>query len=801
MDISVVMAARWSSRWGLMLIASALILCAASTISRGVAADGSSSANSPAFTAEQIQFYEKEVRPILKANCLECHGGQKKIKGGLRLTSRASILKGGDTGPAISLDKPSESLLLEAINYQDLEMPPKGKLPAEQIDILTRWVKMGAPLPPSDVANGTKPETQHAGPPQVNDENRQFWSFQPVHRPELPQGKTSAWVKSPIDAFILARLENAKISPATPAGKAALLRRAYYDLTGLPPEPADVDAFLADNSPRAFENVVDRLLDSPQYGEQWARHWLDLVRYAETNSYERDDPKPFVWRYRDYVIRSFNDDKPYDQFVREQLAGDESDRVTPESIIATGYYRIGIWDDEPTDHELAFYDDMDDILSTTGQVFLGLTIGCARCHDHKLDPIPQSDYYRMLAFLRNVRRYGVRAPETVLEASVRTIATPDEQRQHEQLTVQHKAKLQSADEQLAAIESSVRDKLVGGEKDDFQDESSRVRILKKHVPADLSPTDYDRYEALTQQRDELRKNPPPGLTQALCIKENGPTAPPTYVLIRGNSQAKGDEVAPGVPAILEATTPQLASIQPTQESTGRRRALADWIANDKNPLTARVMANRIWQYHFGRGLVRSSNNFGLQGTPPTHPELLDWLASELIDDGWRLKRLQKTIMMSSAYQMSSHADAVARRRDPENDLFHSFDMRRLSAEEVRDSMLAVNGSLNRQKMFGPSIYPVIPQEVLHGQSRPGYGWQQSSPEDRARRSVYIHVKRSLLVPILESFDAADPDATCPVRFSTTQPTQALGLLNSEFANEEARTFASSVGFRSSSRAR
>lgn len=418
------------------------------------------------FDTQSLEFFQKQVKPILQANCFNCHGGKKSIKGGLRLTSRAGILKGGESGPAVSVKDPDESLLLEAINYQDYEMPPKGKLPQNQIEILTRWVRMKLPWPPG-VDYGAKAEKQQ-GPPVVDEQAKQFWSFQPVNRPKVPAVKSTEWIKTPIDAFILAKLEAAGLSPSKSAAKTELLRRAYYDLTGLPPEPKDVDAFLADHSPEAFETVIDRLLKSPHYGERWGRHWLDLVRYAETNSYERDGAKPFVWRYRDYVIRSFNEDKPYNLFLREQIAGDELQPVTTDGIIATGYYRLGIWDDEPVDFKQALYDDLDDIISTTGQVFLGLTVGCARCHDHKLDPFPQQDYYSFLAFFRNIRRYGVRAHNTVLAASVQFLAPPEEQQKHRELIASHKRKQQENQKQLRAIEKLVRKDFIGVEKDEFK---------------------------------------------------------------------------------------------------------------------------------------------------------------------------------------------------------------------------------------------------------------------------------------------------------------------------------------------
>ncbi|MBX3440401.1 MAG: DUF1549 domain-containing protein, partial [Planctomycetaceae bacterium] len=326
------------------------------------------------FAIEDVRFYNEQVEPLLKAHCYQCHGTDA-AKGGLRLTARESILRGGDSGSAVDLEAIDRSLLLEAINYQIYEMPPSGKLPADDIALLRRWVEMGLPMPiVTDPAPAT-PESH--GPPQVNEETKSHWAFRPVVQPIPPDVRNTAWIANPIDAFILSRLEQAGLEPAPPATKAALIRRLTYDLTGLPPHPEDVAEFIADDADDAYERLVERLLDSKHYGEHWARYWLDLVRYAETNSFERDNPKPFVWRYRDYVIQSFNSDKPYDQFIREQLAGDELDDIWPESIIATGYYRLGLWDDEPADPVLAFYDGLDDIAATTAQVFLGLTLNCA----------------------------------------------------------------------------------------------------------------------------------------------------------------------------------------------------------------------------------------------------------------------------------------------------------------------------------------------------------------------------------------------------------------------------------------
>jgi hypothetical protein len=673
-------------------------------------------------TPDEARFFETHVRPVLADSCFRCHGPVKQ-RGGLRLDSRAALLAGGDRGPAVVPGDPDKSPLIQAIRHaDDLKMPPSKKLPAPQIADLTRWVRLGAPWPGADEA---APTTVRRGEFHITDRDRAHWAFQPVRRPPVPAVKDRDWVANPVDAFILSGLEAKGLTPNPPAGKRELVRRLFYDLTGLPPTSAEVEDFVNDPSPTAYEALVDRLLDSPGYGEKWGRHWLDLVRFAETNSYERDGPKPHAWRYRDYVIRSFNEDKPYDRFLREQLAGDELPDRDADTVIATGYYRLGIWDDEPTDREQARYDGLDDIVVTTGQVFLGLTIDCARCHDHKIDPIAQKDYYSLLAFFQNINHYRNGGPTD----EVRLVTTRDGRRSFEYLA---------------------------------------TRVQEKKDLRDKEPTDDDR---------------------ALCITEAGSLAPETFVLLRGNAHVRSDRVEPGFPTVLGAPPPVIpAPPPPGARTTGRRLALADWLASPDNPLTARVMVNRLWQSHFGRGIVRSPNNFGLQGDKPTHPELLDWLAAEFVAQDWRPKPLHRLILTSNAYRMSSRANPAGLAADPANDLFWRFDMRRLTAEEVRDSILAVSGTLNR-KMDGPGVYPEIPREVLAGQSRPGDGWGKSPPEEQARRSVYVHVKRSLLLPILDSFDLAETDRTTPVRFTTTQPTQALGLLNSAFLNRQAAALA------------
>lgn len=759
------------------------------------------------FTDEEKTFFTHDVLPILQAHCFQCHGGEPKVQGGLKLTSREDILKGGESGPAVSFDPTAESLLLGAIRYESFEMPPKGKLPQAQIDVLTRWVSQGMPWSNEAVADTLKGH----GVPQVDEKARNFWAFKPVARPEVPAVKDTAWVRTPIDAFILSKLEAHEFRPAPPASKTDLLRRLHYAVTGLPPTLAEVESFLNDTSPDAYEQRVDALLASRHYGEHWGRHWLDLVRYAETNSFERDGPKPNAWKYRDYVIRAFNEDKPYSEFIRQQLAGDELAPVTREGVIATGFYRLGLWDDEPADKEQAYYDELDDIVSTTGQAFLGLTIGCARCHDHKIDPFPQKDYYRFLAFFHGVNTLGSYDQRAVVlriidsSADDRGHDAPDsfvniKPYQEDLAKLEGEArkfakKLAELNRQIDAIHQQAAAKLVAGEKDDFAYEQNCLAILEKNVGKVISAEELERYRALRKERDLANQNRPAALETVLAVVEQGAKPRETYLLARGNPAGREEKLEPGFPSVVsppDVSDPSFPAMPDEALTSGRRKVVADWIADAANPLTARVLVNRLWQYNFGRGIVRSSSNFGYQGTPPTHPELLDWLANEFIKSGMRIKPMQRLLLTSNAFRMATDADEKANEKDPENDLYSHFDLRRLTAEEIRDSILAASGNLNLEKSAGPSIYPIIPKEVLAGQSRPGDGWGKSTPQDRASRSVFVYIKRSLALPMLTSFDAPDPDSPCPVRFSTTQPSQALGMINSPFLNEQSRLFAENI---------
>jgi hypothetical protein len=697
----------------------------------------------PAVAAE-LDF-ARDIQPLLARRCYACHGPDTQ-EAGLRLDDRAAATAELDSGAIAVVPgdlATSEMLARITSTDHDLQMPPEGpRLTAAEVTLLERWIAAGA-------------------------EWQAHWAFRPLERPPLPPAAAPAM--NPIDAFIDAGLAARGLPRSPEADKATLLRRATYGVTGLPPTEQEMREFLADESPGAWEKAVDRLLASPRYGEHWGRHWLDLVRYAETNSFERDGVKPHVWRYRDYVIRSLNDDKPYDRFVLEQLAGDELPEPDADSLIATGYYRLGLWDDEPADKRQARYDWLDDIVSTTGQVFLGLTINCARCHDHKIDPLPQRDYYALLAFFHNVTPMGDRHMNPAFierplpKAGVTPAEVADLARERDRRRAEAEANIKAIDQ--------------------------RIKKHGEQALDDLARQDLAGWKKLLADLDAEAGRQP----KALVVTEYGPQAPETFIFYRGNPHAEPkpeNRVEPAFPGILEPPAPEIAA-PASGRSSGRRTALANWITSPTNPLTSRVLANRIWQYHFGRGIVRSPNNFGLMGDPPTHPELLDWLAAELVEGGWRLKSLHKTILMSRAYRAAATAVPEALARDPLNDALWRFDMRRLAAEEIRDSIHVASGGFNPQ-MFGPSVYPDMPQAVLATQSRPGEGWGNSSPEEQARRSIYIHVKRSLLTPILADFDLADPDTSCPVRFTTTQPTQALGMMNGEFLHAQARVFAERV---------
>jgi hypothetical protein len=600
---------------------------------------------------------------------------------------------------------------------------------------------------------------------ELTDADRSYWAFQPVARPRVPFAGASRSVH-PVDAFVLAKLSEKGLSMNPSATPRELVRRATFDLLGLPPTPDDVAAFEKNPGEEAWRQLIDRLLASPHYGERWGRHWLDLVRYAESNGYERDGAKPNAWRYRDYVIDAFNRDKPYNQFILEQLAGDELadqqfkktdtvNREWREAIIATGFYRLHVWDDEPDSSIKAEYDDLDDILVTTGTAFLGLTIGCARCHDHKFDPISQADYYSMLSFIRSIDPYGL--PHTGgggrgTGKIQRWLASSDELEKWE---LARRERVRQAEQRLADVKDSP---------------------ARKNLEAEL--------------KKEREAAPP--FEQALAIVEKGAQPVPTHILYRGDAFVPKGEVSPAFPVVFGLPAPIMPQPTPGSASTGRRGVLARWTASAENPLTARVMANRIWQHHFGTGIVPTPDDFGQTGVRPTHPKLLDYLASEFVDSGWSIKRLHRLIMTSRAYRMSSR---IENRRavdvDEANTLLWRQNLRRAEAEVVRDTMLAVSGRLNL-KAGGPSVFPTLPKEVHGTQDSSGKGWADSPADEQNRRSVYLVVKRALKVPLLECLDFANSASPSGTRPTTTTAPQALMLLNDSFVRIQAAALADRI---------
>ena len=872
---------------------------------------------------EDIAFFNNKVHPILEKNCLKCHGHEEKeMKGGLWLESRYDTLKGGDIAGTRVFNPTNikESVLLKHIHYfdEDHQMPPKKRMSLADIKVITDWVARGIPYDPYK-----ETIAESALKTEVNARTKAYWAYQPLKEPKIPTVKEKNWVRNDIDNFVLAKLEAEGMKPNGEADKLALGRRAYYDLIGLPPSKEQLDAFINSKDPKAYEKLIDELLASKHYGEKWGRHWLDVVRYAETNSYERDGNKPHAWKYRQWVIDSFNNDKPYDQMVMEQLAGDELDNPTTDSIAATGYYRLGIWDDEPADRKQALYDEYDDIVKTTSEAFMGMTVGCARCHNHKIDPIPTKDYYGMLAIFHNIMPYSRGGHEKTILTEVATekekqeIAAKnkeiakkrqvklDEMRKIEQVLASKQGGFQKSDmvnvkfkfyrdtwqklpdfdmfkaEETGTMKHNYFDISQASRKtafgyvftadlivpengnytfflnsddgaeiiidgkslikfdgihgfaakshtkdiqltkgvhkikvDYFQNEhglglevlwrnkkGGKLRPLTKPVLQNnkkkmnfaqlinkngkklLGEKTFKRYKQLEKEvknlRDVKSKN------YVLSVKEKSNKLPKTFVFRRGSPNSPTDEVKAHFPTVL---TDKPFVYKERKQSAGARRAFAEWLVKD-NPQTARVMANRIWQHHFGRGIVRTPNDFGNLGTQPTHPKLLEYISASFKNNGWSIKKLHKLIMTSQAYRMNSKANDDYMIKDPANDLFWRFNMRRLTGEELRDSILAVMGKLDLT-FGGPSVYPTVSREVLAGQSR--IKWKSGPESHQYRRSIYTFQMRSLIFPLVESFDAATTDTSCAVRFETTLPTQALTMLNGELLNKSAELMAQNV---------
>jgi hypothetical protein len=637
-------------------------------------------------------------------------------------------------------------------------------------------------------------------------EDRTHWAFQNVVRPAVPQVRDGSRVRNPIDAFIVARLEAAKIDLSQSADKTTLIRRASLDLIGLPPTPQEIDEFVADLSPDAFEKVVNRLLASPHYGERWARHWLDLARYAESEGFKADETRPNAWRYRDYVISSFNSDKPYDRFLKEQIAGDELWPDDPEAQIATMFNRH--YPDESNARNLVQrrQEILNDITDTVGGVFLGLTYACARCHDHKFDPILQTDYYRLQAFFANTAAKDdlVLAPPAEVNRYRERLALWEEKTRHIRI-------------EMAAIEEPHRKAIVKDYSDKYPREIQAIlnkpeeernpfeRQMAWKAKQYLDPKSHEyiadtatvvgklkgdakkRWQELKTQLDEFSDLHPGPLLVGSAMTDLGAEPPKTFVLFKGAFDKPKEEVEPG---LLQMLYPGAARIETAKSNrtTGRRTALANLLADPTNPLTVRVIVNRVWQYHFGRGIVATPSDLGLKGERPTHPELLDWLTSEFVANGWSLKQLHRLIMTSATYQQSSAYREAAAKVDEANKLLWRFPRQRLEGEIIRDSGLAVAGLLNT-KMGGPSVFPELPT----GMPTPRGGWKvNDDSSERNRRSIYVFVRRNTRYPLFDSFDMPDPHESCPRRNVTTGPLQALTLLNSKLTLEWAQRFAGRV---------
>lgn len=662
-------------------------------------------------TAAQSRHFEARVRPLLVKHCIDCHG-PKKQKGGLRLDSAAAVQE----GEVIDAKAPEKSLLLKAIRHEGkLKMPPEKKLPAADIAVLTAWVKAGAPWP---VTSTTR------RPGEITPAERAFWAFQRVNAAAVPMVKDRRWGSNPVDAFILARLEAKNLTPASRADRRTIIRRVTFDLTGLPPTPDEVEAFVKDTRPGAYERVVDRLLASPAYGERWGRHWLDVVRYADTAGDNSDYPIPQAWKFRNWVIDAFNADTPYDRLIKEQVAGDLLKDRTRESLIATGYLasarRFGSYEDKRYQWYLTFEDTIENL----GRTFLGLGLSCARCHDHKFDPVSSEDYYALYGFFQSTRypwpgtELAKKPYDLVPLGSANEISTFNKERQ----------------KQLADLDSRIK-----------------------------SEKNKNKQNALRKERDRVANSPLP-FELAYAVSEGKRWVGSAKLQKQGDPTKPGKEVPRRFLRILGG------QVLPKEEKGSGRLHLANWIADPKNPLTARVMVNRLWHYHFGQGLVATPNDFGKQGQRPSHPELLDWLAARFSAEGWSIKSMHRLMVLSRAYQQGSEDSESNLLADPDNRLLWRFNRRRLDAEAIRDTLLSISGELDRTP--GREHPFPAPSSWSFTQHKP---FKAVYPTDR--RSVYLMTQRIQRHPYLALFDGPDTNASTAKRGTSTTPLQALFLMN------------------------
>jgi mono/diheme cytochrome c family protein len=739
---------------------------------------------------------EGSAYAILKKNCFVCHGSVKTS--GLDLRTRDSILKGGERGPSIDPASAERSLLYQLVSHeQKPAMPPGQKLSDSDIETLRQWIEAGALL---DSVEEARPPTDHQRLAElakleerpIKPEERKYWAFQRPKRVEPP-----TLAKHPIDSFLLAGLKAKGLKPSPEADRRTLIRRAFLDLIGLPPSPEEVAAFVADSKPGAWDRLIDRLLASPHYGERWARHWLDLVRFADSGGFERDFDWPNAWRYRDYVAQAFNSDKPYDRFIREQLAGDEYAPESSEAMIATGYLRLG--PDNNIKNERTRMDEMDDLIVTTSLTFLGMTVGCARCHNHKFDPIPQKDYYSLQAVFFSTKgiEYPLVPPDVVAahKAEMKRITDLQEPLRKAKTELEEPYRKRLFEEKLASLPDYVQ--VAWRTPPDMRNEGQRLnaRQIEKtltfkdeQLVAILPEVDKQKHSDLVANIRGLDKQRPKPYASARSISEPGREPLPSYFLHRGGLESKGSRMGPGILSAADENGYKFPEPPDGAPSSWRRRGLADWISSAENPLTARVMVNRIWQHHFGEGIVRTPSNFGKTGQPPSHPELLDWLAVEFVKRGWSIKTMHRLMMTSDAYRMASDDTIEGTKIDPENRAFWRMPRRRLEAEIVRDQVLAVAGTLDRT-VGGPAVFPYIDPDLF--QSSTARTWPGKPDDDRStwRRSIYVFSKRSIRYPLFETFDQPDMIGSCDRRNRSTIAPQALLLMNNAFVILQAKNFA------------
>lgn len=765
--------------------------------------------------------FKETVGPMLRMSCLRCHGAETQ-KGRLRLDSLAGALQGGASGPALVPHEPDKSLIYTRAMHNDSmrEIPPKDPPSESDLAIMRRWIETGAHWPekrenPAQVI-AEKDRVGDAWSDPKNPVAKAFegkrldlWSLQPIRKQSRPAVKDAAWPRTDIDYFILAAMEKAGQKPAPEGAKRTLIRRLYLDMTGLPPTPEQMEQHLADQSKEAYEHLVDRLLESPAYGEHWARFWLDVVRYSDSNGFDYDEFRPTAWTFRDYVVRSLNSDKPYDRFVREQIAGDEMVEGQPRNeaerdcLIGTGYLRIG-----PYDNSAAKFGERDrcraqvlsDLVETTGAVFLGMNFVCSKCHDHKTDPITQMDYYRFRAFFEPSRP----ADEIALDLGEQAKKIADETLAIERATqairdIENPVFRRLRAENRSRL-SEEKQNLIATSPDQFSEFlKEKARLAKaeaeptlEQVLAAFTPDEKSAHEKAKAELARLEKSrTPPEKGFMVTDAVAGPFE--TFLLHQGDFTQPREKVEQGVPAVLDPNPVPPAKVK-RENSTGRRTALVDWLFSEKNPLTARVIVNRIWLGHFGTGLVATPNDFGYGGTRPSHPELLDWLALRFRADGWSFKKLHRLILTSATYRQGM----TAPERVDAGPLFHFRAPRRMTAESIRDSLLQVSGLLSPRK-GGPPVWPEIPQEVLLTSPSTLFddeshtrGWYPSPHDQTLVRSLYLVQKRSLQVPLLAAFDLPDNNLSCACRPVSTVAPQALTLMNNDFMQEVVHAFADRI---------